>query len=42
MRGAIHVQTVNANDMGWRRALDLNRIATPEQLLRSAIGTFNT
>lgn len=31
-----------ANYMGWRWALDLNRITTPEQLLRSAIGTFNT
>ena len=61
MRGAIHVQNVNAyhsrlrgwlmpfrglasrylaNYLGWRWALDGKRIATPESLLRAALGAW--
>jgi transposase-like protein len=63
VRGAIHVQNVNAyhsrfrkwlarfhgvathylpNYLGWRWALDLQRIDSSEQLLRAALGNFNT
>ena len=30
------------NYLGWRWALDLNRVSTPEHLLRTAIGIFHT
>ena len=63
MRGAVHVQNVNAyhsrfhgwlrpfrgvathylpNYLGWRWAIDQQRIRSPETLLRAAIGVFNT
>ena len=63
VRGAIHVQNVNAyhsrfrkwlsrfhgvatrylaNYLGWRWALDAQRITAPDILLRTAIGVFHT
>ena len=44
MAGALQWRrlALSANYLGWRWALDGGRIATPEGMLRAALGAFNT